>query len=280
MNILNRAEISRLIRDKKIITGDTIYKDIQLDYYHNSSLKPCSVYLHLGEVYIPEQKDGARGSLTNPVTDQYVLEPGEVVLVRTEEVLNIPADIGGICFAPANFSLKGLLIVNIGHIDPGYKGKLHFNVVNLGKEKFPLQRDSLIAKLLIFGLSENTVSQGEEEYIDVGGKNVPKAVYESLPLLSKSFMNFKSSTEERINQRFGFFSVLIPILSVLATLIIPKLIPDFWNQENRLYAIEKTNAVYEVQIEDLRKDYEEDLQILEEKIKELEKNTLLKTSQE
>ncbi len=281
MSILNRSELSKLITDQEIIIGDKVAQDAKNDYSAESSIQPCSVYLHVGEIYLPEQRKNKRGSETNPIKGPYSLEPGEVILVRTDEKLSIPSNIGGICFAPAQYSLKGLLIVNIGHIDPGYHGKLHYTVVNLGKENFIIEKNSPISKLLLFQLSADTCPRGSEKFIKVKDVDIPEIVHNSLPRLSKSFMNINDKTEKRIQSKFSRYSILIPLLSAIVTAVIAFVIPLSFNRFSEISELQTKNGIneirienlkedYEIQIKNMKEDYDKDIEELSEKISELE----------
>lgn len=83
------------------------------------------------------------------------------------------------CSAPARLPLNGMLIVNIGYIAPGYVGKLHFTVINLGKENLTLRKGDIITALLLFKLSKDTVPFGLE-FIQIDGISVPRTVNDNL----------------------------------------------------------------------------------------------------
>jgi deoxycytidine triphosphate deaminase len=185
----------------------------------NSPVESCSIDLHIGDIYIPETKHKSYGGKFNPEIN-YTLEPGNSVLVRTDETLNMPADIGAICFAPFRYSIKGLLIVNIGHIDPGYKGKLHYTVVNLGKKEFNLNKNDVISTLLVFKLSDKTKLFGAEQFININGKKISKTVNDSLPYLSKTFMNFEKKAKQIVKKEINYAQLTVPILTGLVSILL------------------------------------------------------------
>ena len=76
------------------------------------------------------------------------------MLVRSEQCLHLPADIGGFVF-PKNghFALKGILITNFGHIDPGFKGHLKFTMINMGRNYFALEVGEAVACVVLFGMN-------------------------------------------------------------------------------------------------------------------------------
>jgi len=141
MNVLSRDEIISLFTSNalKIETPDNFYRaQAALNYSYDNSFQQCSLDLHVGSIYIPESDNGGPGSMTHPKTDDCVLSTGETVLISTREKITLPNNIGAICFSKSSMALKGVLITNMGHVDPGYSGHLHFTAINMGKEKFGL----------------------------------------------------------------------------------------------------------------------------------------------
>lgn len=114
-----------------------------------SPIQPCSVDLHIGQIFVPGVPEDCLGSSSNP---QYslTLESGMSVVVMSHELLDLPPDIGAIALPPSRISSAGILIANFGHIDPGYRGHLRFTLINMGKEPFPLRQRALVMTLLLF----------------------------------------------------------------------------------------------------------------------------------
>lgn len=220
MSVLNREELIENISSNKIIDSTIISEDLKKEYYKDSSIQPCSVDLHIGEIYIPDTPDTNRGGLLNPIKNKSRLKPGGSFLVRTLETINMPCNMGGICFAPATISLQGLLIVNIGHIDPGFCGKLHFTVVNLSKDDIDIYINQVISTLLIFELSKNTEAFGNEKTVPVMNYKVPEVVNNSLPHLSRTFMDSENTIKKAVNRA----SLTTPIITAVLTTVVAALI--------------------------------------------------------
>jgi len=62
---------------------------------------------------------------------QAILQPGDIVSLFTLEELDLPADIAATAFAINAMSSEGILVLNPGHIDPGYRGPLTVRAINL-----------------------------------------------------------------------------------------------------------------------------------------------------
>src|SRR5438094_9876722 len=115
----------------------------------NSAVQPSSIDLHVGQIFLPETKEGDPGHENTPL-DSYVLEAGHTAVVITRESFSLPNDIAGIGFPPDSVSSQGILMTNPGHIDPGYKGTLRFTLINMGRKRFSLRAGDSIVTVLLF----------------------------------------------------------------------------------------------------------------------------------
>lgn len=149
MTLLNDQDLSTLIAGTPPLVTDIDPQDVgRID----SRIQPASVDLTVGDIFLPDAKSGETGSLGTP-KEELTLEQGHTAVLRTHETLNIPANIGAIGFPPSNVSLRGLLMTNPGHIDPGYIGPMHFTVINMGRAPYPVQRGDPIVSVMFFTLT-------------------------------------------------------------------------------------------------------------------------------
>ena len=82
--------------------------------------------------------------------DEYILGPGEVVLAESVEYFNIHPDLMAITLGKSTYARMGLL-VNATPAEPGWKGKLTLELVNLNKHhSIALQIGKGIAQMLFF----------------------------------------------------------------------------------------------------------------------------------
>lgn len=117
-----------------------------------SSIQPSSVDLHVGNIFLPGAKESESGTVACPKSE-YVLTIGNTVVVTTREQLHLPNDIAAVGFPHGRLSFRGLLMTNIGHVDPGFNGPMRFAVMNIGKEPIPLKTGDPIVTLLFYLLS-------------------------------------------------------------------------------------------------------------------------------
>jgi len=235
MNLLSRETIISLLKDNRELINDSdgfFQKNFDESYTKESHIQQCSVDLHIGEIYIPETKNDVRGGRENPITDGYTLRRAQTALIRTKEKIKLPNNLAGLCFAPSWITLQGMLITNMGHVDPGYEGHLHFTVINMAKDEFILKHKDIICSFLLIELNEKTPPWGKEEFFP-GQVNpqikVPKLVRNSLPKLSKDFIDFESRSRSIANEEAvkearkvkNFISSSIPIaLTIIVTIIL------------------------------------------------------------
>jgi deoxycytidine triphosphate deaminase len=144
--LLNDEQLVEL--DENIIKGLSRSGDL---YTAKSLIQPASVDLTIGDIFLPEKKEGEKGSIEWPF-ESYSLPSGETAIVQTKEELNLPDDLAAIGFPPSRVTSKGLLMTNPGHVDPGYKGRMRVIVINMGRESYHLQVGEMIVTLLFFRL--------------------------------------------------------------------------------------------------------------------------------
>ncbi len=135
-----------------------------------SPIQPSSIDLHAGKIFIPEKVAGKSGSHGNGA-DAYTIKQGESVIVSTYEQLNLPNNISGIVFPPSGvLSSKAILVSNIGHIDPGFKGCLRFTLINMGSEPFSICSEKVIVGTLLLFEVNGMVEKNWLERACLAGK--------------------------------------------------------------------------------------------------------------
>jgi dCTP deaminase len=117
-----------------------------------SQVQAASLNFTIGDIFIPGTNANELGGLNCPLSD-YELRQGHTAVIRTRETIRLSAFRAGIGFPPAFQSLKGLLMTNPGHIDPGYNGPLHCNVINMAHQSFHLERGDPIMRILVFEMA-------------------------------------------------------------------------------------------------------------------------------
>lgn len=96
------------------------------------------------------------GETKSAEASRFLVQPGEVVNLLTEETVELPSDICGFVFPINSQSNQGLLVLNPGHIDPGYKGRVSIKAINLTKNPMPLPPGEKVFTLVLHRLSAPT----------------------------------------------------------------------------------------------------------------------------
>jgi deoxycytidine triphosphate deaminase len=222
MEVLSDGEIKRLIaagkgvsklpyRWQDLLHRDPGLKDPAWDGA-DSPIQACSFDIHIGKVFVPCQPDGAAGSADNGKFT-HELEPGHSILVMSHECLAMPADIGAIALPPSSLSAAGIIVVNIGHIDPGYTGHLRFTLINMGKEARVVHCDDMVVTLLLFRVRKPDADAATR----AGGlvvSDVPDP--RQIDCLAKDFANFEERAHRIAKRSIDRFKRKYTISSAIA----------------------------------------------------------------
>jgi deoxycytidine triphosphate deaminase len=138
LGVLGRAEVERLLsegaagREKVFVRGTWDRNQFRLAAY---DLRIACDYLITpkGKRYWPAGKEGNQ-RLERP----FRIEPGEVAFVSSVEELRMPDDLAANIAVQFRSALKGILVMGGLLVDPGYHGRLHFQLANLGDEDFTI----------------------------------------------------------------------------------------------------------------------------------------------
>jgi dCTP deaminase len=208
-----------LLKDEEIIAAVTdtppYVEGVALPanpYSKDSPVQASSIDLHIGNVYLPGEKEGDLGGAQNPKQD-YSLKTGETAVVTTIETLHLPSDVAGFGFPPSGVSFKGLLMTNPGHVDPGYEGVMRFTVINMGKDPYCLERGGRIVTLLLFRLNQPVHSHWLQR--NPAGSSLPNQA--NISRLSRDFVDVEARAKKIANEYGLRWSAG---LTIAATLII------------------------------------------------------------
>lgn len=89
-----------------------------------------------------------------PADEPFYVHPGEFVLATTLEYLRVPPDLGCRLEGRSSWGRMGLLVhVTAAFIDPGYSGKVTFELYNAGRLPIALKPGDRMAQLCFLNLS-------------------------------------------------------------------------------------------------------------------------------
>lgn len=160
MAILSDRTIKRLISQGKLVQG----------VGHEHALH-CAFHMPPGKIYVPASQETIDWTDANEGRDFYAVQPGQLVWVRTMGHVKMPNDICAFWWQTNSLSRKGLMLVNMSMVEPGYQGLLSCLFVNFGKDVAVIHRNMPVAKLVFTRLDQDA----ENPY----GKNLSDDVYDA-----------------------------------------------------------------------------------------------------
>lgn len=137
--VLSDSDIKKMVEEfPHCITVDG--EPIDFDDKQKNSLRPCCVDLTVGAIYTHKEKMTRQGQTLS-------LPPGGVAHIESKERFNMPDNIMGFLVPRNKYSERGLLMLNAGHVDPGWRdvdpkrrggAYLTLEIINLREEHFRL----------------------------------------------------------------------------------------------------------------------------------------------
>jgi deoxycytidine triphosphate deaminase len=253
MKLLTDSEIKQAIDNNPtapLIAGIPTKEWLTKD----SPNQPCSLDVRIGCIQIPAE-DNDRGVLTvSKPGSEHVLVTGATAILTTSEILNMPANIAAIGFPPSHVSIRGLLMTNPGHVDPGYHGPMHFTVINMSRSPFALRIGDAICTVLFFQL-DNPVSADWRSRAAPSPRAVPPTSVDEqqVNLLGNDFVDFRNRATTIANDAVGraqWRATWVASAISLGFLLISQFLPYYLGGFEDL----KTNfAVSKTQVENLEK---------------------------
>lgn len=96
------------------------------------------------------------------VQHAYVVEPRSLVWVRMLETAKLPANICSFWWQANTLSRKGLMLVNMSLVEPGYEGPLACLFVNFGDRPIRISPAQTVARLVFHELDKEAEKPSQE----------------------------------------------------------------------------------------------------------------------
>jgi deoxycytidine triphosphate deaminase len=146
MSVLSDSEIrTRMAGGQLVVGGDP------------ARASECSYSFVSGAAFLAGSTDAAKAFPGPDGTTEVVVLPGQMIWIRTLERVAIPTDIVGLWWQTNTLSKKGLMLVNMSMIEPGYEGDLACLFVNFGKSRIAIGPATIIAKMVFLRISGETL---------------------------------------------------------------------------------------------------------------------------
>lgn len=113
-------------------------------------IQPASLDLRLGRGFHVQREgeDGQWHEDTNAHADHFLLRRGDFLLATTLEYIELPADLVARVEGKSSLGRRGLMVhVTAGFIDPGFKGNITLEMMNLSPRPIALKIGMRICQL-------------------------------------------------------------------------------------------------------------------------------------
>lgn len=115
-----------------------------IEPFNTDQLNPASYDVKIGEYVLVEMPDSSWQKMKTP----YLLSPGEFILAEIQETLTLPADIEATFQLKSSRGREGYEHVMSGYIDPGYKGIITLELVNVNRYRsLPIEQNMRIGQI-------------------------------------------------------------------------------------------------------------------------------------
>ena len=109
---------------------------------------PCSYQFRAGKIFTGGEPVNIVDWTVPPANAVFVIKPGAMVWIRMRERVSLPNNVCATWWQTNTLSKKGIMLINMSVVDPGYQGQLACLFVNFGKVSVPINPGTTVAKLL------------------------------------------------------------------------------------------------------------------------------------
>lgn len=211
MATLGKTKLINLIKNQDLVTP-----------YIEKNIKSASYDLRIGTIY---QRTKIYSKDHNTSQSLITVKPSEIVTILTLEIIKIPNDCVGTVFAINKMSSNGFLILNPGHIDPGYNGLITICGINLSNQNIYLDLEDSIFTLIIDNLDEPLQEKDlypNNNYDPKERKKYEKEQFKSkFSKLSNSFFDLIVNHKDGINLfKLIFKQSLFKIIKIIFKILV------------------------------------------------------------
>jgi dCTP deaminase len=154
-SVLSDRTIRRLVEIGRLV----------VEPWDESLVQPASVDLRLGDSFrvfhnhrvtaidLRDPPTNLTEEVVVPASEPFAIHPGEFVLGRTLEYVEIPDDVVARIEGKSSLGRLGLIVhATAGFVDPGFRGTLTLEITNLTRVPIKLYAGLLIAQLSFMAL--------------------------------------------------------------------------------------------------------------------------------
>jgi dUTPase len=208
-----------------LLNRDQIRERGLVEHGVESGFRIASYDLRVGRIITPE----------STLVDSYTMPPQGIVEVVSQEAVALPPGVSGYALIKNSLSDAGVLAVNIGIIDPGYRGPISSTLINFGKNPYHLVAGEVFLRLTFQSIDEvrgATYPQPipYDAYVDQKKKKVAQNFGETFLDIEETAG--KAAEKAFAEYRTGLF-IWVPAFALLLTLFTFLLnFSGLWSQRN------------------------------------------------
>jgi deoxycytidine triphosphate deaminase len=165
-----------------------------------SNLKNSTFDLTVGEI-VPIGKKAIRERRRNPIVSRVFLEPREMVWVLSKEEFNMPGDVTGFATLRTTFTKQGILALNVGIIDPLFKGPISTALINFSDRPREIRLGDKFFRIAFFPHSDVSAFHQKDENVD-RAEYIRSLENVSYADFSPSFLNIPKFDDEFYFKKF------------------------------------------------------------------------------
>ncbi len=155
--------------------------------------------------------------------DKIELEPRGQVLIITHEDFNLPENVIGYTTVKNSLSIQGIYALNIGIVDPSYKGPISTILMNFGNKKKLIKRGTQVLRMTFHRFDThpndhkfNFHSPKRSAYV-VGRKNAAgSALGHTFLSIDEIKSEVYSHVKEKLWKGIGFLSIVLVCLAIIS----------------------------------------------------------------
>jgi deoxycytidine triphosphate deaminase len=175
-----------------------------------SHYRPASYDVSVGTIL---KVDGSEVS-------EHKLEPQGVVEIVSREEVNLPQDVVGYAMVKTSLCNEGILPLNIGIIDPGWKGPVSATLLNFGKKDYFLTADEVFLRLTFHRIS---LSDRKESPRGISRDDYMKERKKKVINFAETFLNLDATIEKAMTPFLSNLKknalIWVPLLAVFFTVL-------------------------------------------------------------
>ncbi len=183
-----------------MIVGQDILDNEYIKNGQKENLKHGTYDLTVGEI-VPIGKQAIKERIKNPGLKTYYLEPREMVWVLSKEEFNMPPTVTGLATLRTTFTKAGILALNVGIIDPVFKGPISTALINFSDIPRRVEVGQKFFRIAFF--EHEDVSNYHQKDENTDSENYLKHLIDvSYSEFSPSFLNIPNFDDEYYYHRF------------------------------------------------------------------------------